>query len=832
MPARKAIRRWAWRLFRREWRQQALVLFLLVVAVAAMVVGLGVANNADRLKHDPFFGTANTVVTLKGSDPVLAADIGAIQSRFGAVDVIAHENIPIPGSVSSVDIRAEDPHGPYGNVNLRVDSGRFPNGPGEVAVTKDVANAFGLRLGSRWTEAGKTLQVVGIVENPLDLLDQFALVSPGQIRAPDRVSVLLNAGPGTLESLRLPSHTGLDVMARGTKSSTLAEVLVLILGSLGLLFVGLMAVAGFTVMAHRRLRSLGMLGALGATDRHIRGVMLANGAAVGSTSALLGAIAGLGGWMLFVPTLESISAHRIDRFSLPWWAISAAMVLTFVTAVGAAWWPARSVARVSIVAALSGRPPRPQPAHRSAAVGAALLSTGLVLLAFADGHRAPFIIVGTVTTAVGLLLLSPLAIRAMAAAGRRSPISMRLALRDLSRYQARSGAALGSITLAIGIAATIAISASTAESDSGPGNLPRNEMMLYLTAGGPDGVVPPLSPGQQQSVTAAVSRLTSDIHAQPAVPLEQAYDPRSDLVPSPDLGKFVCSDPCAGGGAPDGYPPAGLSQVTLRPQGVDATGGLNLYVAAPDLLNHFGISDSQINSSTDIISSRTDLRGLDIFAPIIKGRLEAGSSPKYTLGANPVIQDFKRLPKYGSDPATLITSKAVQRLGLQPIFSGWLVETDAPLTTTQINEARQIASGAGLYVETRTPQRSFAPLRNWSTTAGILLALGVLAMTVGLIRSETANDLRTLTATGASSRTRRNLTAATAGGLAFLGAVVGTAGAYAALLVWHRSDLTPLSHMPVGNLVVILVGLPLLAGIGGWLLAGREPAVISRRPIE
>jgi putative ABC transport system permease protein len=105
-------------------------------------------------------------------------------------------------------------------------------------------------------------------------------------------------------------------------------------------------------------------------------------------------------------------------------------------------------------------------------------------------------------------------------------------------------------------------------------------------------------------------------------------------------------------------------------------------------------------------------------------------------------------------------------------------------------------------------------------------------MTVGLIRSETANDLRTLTATGASSRTRRNLTAATAGGLAFLGAVVGTAGAYAALLVWHRSDLTPLSHVPVGNLILILVGLPLVAGIGGWLLAGREPAVISRRPIE
>src|SRR5207249_567581 len=33
-PARRAVIRWAWRLFRREWRQQVLVLSLLTVAVA------------------------------------------------------------------------------------------------------------------------------------------------------------------------------------------------------------------------------------------------------------------------------------------------------------------------------------------------------------------------------------------------------------------------------------------------------------------------------------------------------------------------------------------------------------------------------------------------------------------------------------------------------------------------------------------------------------------------------------------------------------------------------------------------------------------------------
>ena len=105
-------------------------------------------------------------------------------------------------------------------------------------------------------------------------------------------------------------------------------------------------------------------------------------------------------------------------------------------------------------------------------------------------------------------------------------------------------------------------------------------------------------------------------------------------------------------------------------------------------------------------------------------------------------------------------------------------------------------------------------------------------MTVGLIRSETAGDLRTLAATGASSTTRRTITGATSGALALLGALLGTAGAYAALLVWYRSDLSPLGRVPVVNLVVILAGLPALAAAGGWLLAGREPPAIARQPLE
>jgi putative ABC transport system permease protein len=825
-PARRALVRWAWRLFRREWKRQALILILLTLAVAATTMGLAVVSNVAQLKADPVFGTANTVITASDPGSSLSADLAAARSQFGTIDVIEHQAIPVPGSVANVDLRAADPNGPFAHATLRLDSGRFPTGPNQIALTSDVAKTFGLGVGSIWHQGGRTWTVVGLVENPLNLLDQFALVAPGQINSPASVSILVNASQKSVQSFRLPSG-GASVGTRSSGGKTAAQVLVLVLGTVGLLFVGLLAVAGFTVLAQRRQRALGMLGSLGATDRHVRLVMLANGAAVGVSAAVIGTVVGLAGWLAFEPGLESITAHRIDRFALPWWALGATMLLAVVTAVAAAWWPARAVARIPVVAALSGRPPRPQPAHHFAALGGALLGTGLVLLAFADQRRTGFILGGIVITVLGVLFLAPLAIRALAATASRVPISGRLALRDLARYQARSGAALGAITLAIGIAATIAISASAAETPPAVSNLGANQLMLYLAQNGAGNPVPPITAAQQEAAQTRVNQLGGALHAQAVLPLYTAVNSAAGIM----------GPPPGGGAGQSGYPPVALAQVTRTPQGMSVSQMRNLYVATPAVLSYYGIPAASIDPGTDIIASPAGIGNLQIFDPF--GGPEAkGSGPGRSAASlqaaatDPSVQKIDRLPDYTSAPTALITTHAMQELGLDAVPSAWLVQTPGALTTGQIDTAQRAAAAAGLYVESKSVQKSLASLRNWSTTAGILVALGVLGMTVGLIRSETANDLRTLSATGAGSSTRRTLTGATAAALAMLGALLGTAGAYVALLAWHRSDLQPLTNIPALDLVVILAGLPLIAGVAGWLLAGREPQAIARRPIE
>src|SRR5580658_6631162 len=72
--ARRAVIRWGWRLFRREWRQQLLVLGLLTVAVAATVWGASLVTNSQIPPSYPTFGTGAALVTLPGTDPHLAGD--------------------------------------------------------------------------------------------------------------------------------------------------------------------------------------------------------------------------------------------------------------------------------------------------------------------------------------------------------------------------------------------------------------------------------------------------------------------------------------------------------------------------------------------------------------------------------------------------------------------------------------------------------------------------------------------------------------------------------------------------------------------------------------
>jgi putative ABC transport system permease protein len=830
--ARRTLTRWAVRLALREWKQRILIVLLIAVASAATLLGIAVASATPGTPNAGIFGTASTLAQLPGNTPNLPSVIAKIEKAYGPASVVDDEPIAT-GQAGGADLRAQDPSAPYTHVLLALDSGRYPTGPGQVAVTSGLAQLYSLRVGSTWrvppgsgTAAGRVFAVTGIVENPTNLLDEFALVAPGQLTSPNRVRIFLGE---SLDSAAA-SAAG-DVLPKSAVVSTpmpddtvlTPATIVLIISVLGLVFIGLVATASFTVMAQRRQRALGMLSSLGATEADVRFVLIADGLIGGVAGAILGAAAALGGWLWYYPHLETATAHRTDPFNLPWAAVIIGLLLAVATSVIAAIWPGRSVSKVPVVAALSGRIDPPQLVSRSLRPGLIFLAAGLFILYFSGGANGNqgggyLTIAGMLCCEIAAALLAPFIVDKLSRLAWRAPLASRLALRDMARYRSRSGAALAAVSFAVFIATIAIVIASIRYDDAldyiGP-NMAANQLVLYNPGNDPTQYQPgQFTPAAKLAATRQQADATAaQLHA-PA-PLEL------DLAVSVNVAQ-------AGQATQNVF--GTILSLHNRNQG-----GLP-WVATPALLKAFGISQGEINPAADVLTARALLPSTGDLALVSGSYLAQPPNTPCPAGMcvqNPVIQEVSKLPAGTDVPNTVITEGAVKALHETIVPVGWLIQAPSALTPAQVNAARQAAVGLGTTIETKSGQLSLGEISNGATIGGLLLALGVLAMTVGLIRSETVGDLRTLTAAGAGARTRRALTGVTAGVIAFLGAALGAVGGCLAVFVWSRADLTTtFANMPWSDLGLLVIGMPLIGGAAAWLVSGRQPSAVSRQPLE
>jgi putative ABC transport system permease protein len=817
LPARLAVVRWALRLLRREWRQQLLVLSLVTIAVAATFVGSAVATNTQPVPGAGF-GTAADMATYKDGGPKVTAAVAALAHRFGAVDVVENQTLPVPGSVATYSLRAQDPDGRYGRPMLVLASGSYPHGAGEVALTSTLASELHLAVGDTWREGGQARRVVGIVSDPQNLLDDFALVAPGEVSKPTQVVVLFDApfvDPATL---------GANVTSRPLErpSAINPATISIVAVTLGMLLVALVSVAGFTVLAQRRLRVIGMLGAQGATDANVTLVVAANGFGTGAVGALAGFVLGLLVWLAYRPSAQASAHHVIGNLELPWRVIAVSMGLAVLATTLAALRPALAIAQVPTVSALAGQPPPPRAARRLAGpVGVALLVLAFFLVGLASQQAASaaaegsdksspllVLIAGLVALCAGVVVAAPTLLGLLDRAARHAPIALRLAVRDLARYRARSGAALGAISISLLIAVIICVVAAARFGNAldyvGP-NLDANQLVVYSPAG--QGVQPPPgspapTPAQLAAMPGAASAIAASLGSSGAVELD-------------------------------------MTDAGLQRAAAGRSWNGPVYVATPQLLHAFGIRAAQVPADADVLTTRPGLADLTkmqlLYGANKFGPGPGGNSwpcPPSSCVPNPKIVEFTELPAGTSAPNTLITESAVKRLHLTTTPAGWLVQTSEALTAAQISAAQTAAAAYGLAVETRNDIPSSATVLDAATVFGILLALGILAVTIGLLRSETSRDAALLSVIGASRATRRAITAATAGTLALLGAVVGVVAGYVAAIGFFRTSqldtLAGLTSVPVANLLLILVGMPLAAVSVSWLFAGREPRVSTR----
>jgi len=147
-----------------------------------------------------------------------------------------------------------------------------------------------------------------------------------------------------------------DALQGATRAFLLLDILLALVGSIALAVSSLGIVNTMVMSILERTREIGIMKAIGGSDRDVRGIFLVEAAAIGLIGGVAGIILGWG-----VGRLINIGANiYIERqggtagnlFSLPWWLIAGALAFALLVSLVAGSFPARRAARLDPIQAL------------------------------------------------------------------------------------------------------------------------------------------------------------------------------------------------------------------------------------------------------------------------------------------------------------------------------------------------------------------------------------------------------------------------------------------------------------------------------------------------
>jgi putative ABC transport system permease protein len=818
MGSRRAMALWSWRLIRREWRQQALVLALVSIAIAAASFFAVIFSNTNAGPTAASHGTATHEIQVTAGVATLADQQRQIASRFSPIAVAAwRQGMRQKGSPYDFDLSDSVSPTVFGGRPVTLLVGAFPTTTAEIALSDSLLRKLGTAIGETIELTAGSFRVVGRFEDPTDLRAMHAIVVPGNVPEPTSLHVLIRSDNATLPRFAAgdPGEIQVSAFSSRTKSQFLNALVWYLMTTVAMVEIGLLSAAGFAVMARRRIREFGMLGAIGAKERQLRQAMAMNGLLIGLIGGVAGVAVGFGGSLLFQPSVERLIAVRIGFWGIPWSSLVPYVGLASVTSLLAAWWPARSISRASIVESVAARRPEAHPVRRTALVGVAAAVIGAVVHSWAVASRTYVVAAISVAMAViGMLLLAPATIARIGKLSARLPLPFRIAGRDLARHQGRSAAALASLILALGIPVGLTLAGTSADASTNRPlvNLPPDVAVVNVRHGsGPSGQssMPP-SDFDAASVSVELGALTAAIPGSILVPVMAAADPAAADLEIQYAGGVTVKE-------------RSILRVS-HPTGPLIADGIRSFsfvsypawIATPELLTALRLDERLTQSPADLLG-RPD-------GAIITGNPYSTSTPS-ALKIDPLglSESFASIAPYWVPPAW-VTAHRFERT-----LNGWLVVAPAPITAAQ-RSALRVAAGTGLTVATRVERESGVSIRRNVLAVGSVVGLAILAVIVSLIRSEAADEQHTLAAVGAPRRARRSIAAATAGLLAGAAGLLAVPTGYLALVGLTSNPTAKQGFVvPFDVLAVVLIGFPLIATLGAWLMTRPAGDYSARR---
>ncbi|MCW2761921.1 MAG: transporter permease [Marmoricola sp.] len=720
----------------------------------------------------------------EGGSPLLTAaqvseSLGGarlVERRSGDLRVVSDDGVA-SAEATEVDLGAPAVAGLFD-----LTSGRLPRAPDEVVVNQAMVEQ-GYSVGDHLELPGDVAhapRVVGIAESttvrdfpiavgPLGSLGVEVEGTRSWLVDGSRVTWddvrRLNAGGATVLSravmLDPPARSQMPEQVRSTTGGGMGQAIVavaVLVVVMALLEVVLLAGPAFAVGARRQARSLALLAAVGGTPQQARRVVLAGAVVLGVTAAVLGAVLGIGLAFAAMPLVQQFSSTWLGPFQVPWLQLTGVAAFGVVSALLAAVVPAHIASRQDVVAVLAGRRGDRAPSLRSPLFGLVLMGLGVVgAVVGATRPGGETLIAGAaILSVLGMILLVPALLAGLSRLSGRLPLTMRYAVRDAARHRTRTVPAVAAVaaTVAGVVALGIGNTSDAAENEAtyvpsttqGVGTMisyaPRPDWPAFralLKREVPDADVTAL-----QGVPASTEDGGSVVI--------QLQLPGSDLPAISNYGSALGSDVLVSG---EELTPAmvGLS----APEGARASaalraGGLVVFTDQRPPADGTPVHVLAQTYGTVGDGSEPTEKTLDLPATFVRVRPSAG-------------------------PQAVASPTAARALGV-PVSEVALL-----LTGTRVTPAQEEAVTEG--VTAISADASFGVERGYqaedSTRIALLIlaALGAVLMLGGtltatfLALSDARPDLATLSAVGASPRTRRGVAAAYALVVGMVGAAMG-----------------------------------------------------------
>lgn len=867
--------RMAWRDARRSRARSILVLVMIalpVLGVTAADVIIQTADVSGTEALDRRLGTADARITVQtgggevvqGADPaeesgsfgggrkkqtldapgiaeVLGGDVRLIEWREDVREVTTDKG------TADVEVDVLDLRDPLAEGIFRLEAGALPAADDEVVVNNDLAGR-GFEVGDPIEIGGAgTFTVVGIGEST-SYRGYPQLVGPSPELAPDRGTRtwLVDAGPdgsGEVDwaEVRALNVLGAAVLSRavmhdppseaelppeaqdfgGQVDQAVIAVAALVV-VMALIEVVLLAGPAFAVGARRQARNLALIAASGGTPRQARRVVLASAVVLGGLGALLGVVSGIGIAAALLPVVQRFDGSWFGPFDVPWPHLLGIAGFGLLSAFLAAVVPAWLASRQDVVAVLAGRRGDRPAGPRSPLLGALLLGLGVVMSVYgAMATGGEFLIAaGAIPTVLGMVLLVPLVLTALAGVSRRLPLTMRYAVRDAARHRTRTVPAVAAV------AATVAGVVALGIANASDGKQSEASYTPALPIGQAAVTAYGAAPSEWDQFRAVLAREL------PPATVEEVHGVGEDL----GRGRFRTLNFRAGGEHVllDGYSSPLGSSVLVSDR---ATELVLPGLSAADRAR----AEDALAAGGAVVYARTDPGADDVQIRVIEhGR--AGRGERVGSAEMPAV--FVEPPYWMAPGQGVLSTAAARELGTPPELVSLAVRggvTEAEERDVQ-EALSAVSQDVGFYVE-----RGYAADSDTVILLLVLGGLGGLLMLGGtltatfLALSDARPDLATLAAVGASPRTRRGVAASYAVVVGLVGAVLGAAVGFvpgiaasypltAQTWVPDPDDTLPGHYLDVPWLLIVplVLGLPLLTALIVGLTARSRLPLAAR----